>query len=111
MQISQIKQIANGWINLILNELELLPEDLKKEAEKRIEICHECPLRKDNRCDPEKEGEAVTTFFYKATGERRVQGINYKGCGCNLAAKTVCKDCQCPLGKWLEYDNRNNQDM
>lgn len=111
MQINQIKQIVSGWANLALDKLELLPEDLKKVSEERFTICDQCPLRDNNKCNPEIKGTAVQTFIYKATGEQRVQGIEYKGCGCQLHAKVLAPASQCPLGKWLEYDNRDNKDI
>tara|TARA_R110000868_G_scaffold14414_2_gene67056 strand:+ start:47452 stop:47787 length:336 start_codon:yes stop_codon:yes gene_type:complete len=111
MHINQIKQILNGWANLALDQLELLPEGLKKESENRFEICDKCPLRDNNRCDPNKTGQAVKTFLYIATAEQRIEGSEYKGCGCNLSAKVVAGNSQCPLGKWLEYDSRNNKDI
>ena len=111
MNLIQLNQIIEGWGNLALDNFNLLNDELKKVSEDRFLICDGCPLRDGNRCSTDKEGEALTTFTYKATGEQRVQGIKYKGCGCNLHAKVLCKDCQCPLGKWLEYDNRNSEDL
>lgn len=43
----------------------------------RLAICSQCPINIDEVCD-------------KASG----------GCGCNLEAKTACKNCKCPIGKW-----------
>lgn len=96
----KIKQILEGWSNLALDKLNLLDKETVELGEKRIVICNTCDMRVNNVCSTSKKGEVKETFIYKITGEERKKGNLYPGCSCNLFAKTICKDCQCPLNKW-----------
>lgn len=95
-----LNNILEGWANNIKNNFGLLSPELKSKGEKRLLICNNCPLRNNNTCSTSRTGEAVTTFLYRNEKTPRQKGVLYKGCGCNISAKTVCDNCQCPLGKW-----------
>jgi len=83
-----INQVIEGWTNLLKSKFGNLDSELFELSKKRIIICNSCQLFKNNVCDRnnmiphEKTGEMVC------------------GCGCILAAKTLCKECVCPAGKW-----------
>jgi hypothetical protein len=68
-----IKTIAEGWYNVIRDELGVLPENIKQLAEKRLTVCSSCPQRKANKCS---------------------------ACGCPLISKTKSVKATCPLSKW-----------
>jgi len=84
----QINQILEGWGNLIKDSLNILHPPIKAVAEIRLKHCDKCPIRKNNICDPNKTIENVIT-------KKLV-----KGCGCNIAAKTLSMKAQCPASKW-----------
>lgn len=110
MKLEQVTQIFNGWANLALDQFNLLDPEFKKVAEQRLLICNSCPLREGNKCDSSKQGIVKENFTYKSTGQIRVKGDTFNGCGCQLAAKTVCRECQCPGAYWLEYKEDDNRD-
>lgn len=83
----QISQILQGWANVAKDKLGLLDPALKQEAEKKLLICNECPMRTGNSCDPNKQIMHET------------KGVLVKGCGCNLTAK-ILSNSACPAGKW-----------
>lgn len=95
-----LKNIINGWANNIKNELGTLDSNIKERGEKILLICDSCDLRVGNKCSTLKKGKAVQDFFYKVENQQRKKEELYKGCGCNLSAKVLCDECQCPLGKW-----------
>lgn len=82
-----LKQIAEGWFNGFLDDLSILDEETKSIGEKRMNICSECPVRTEKRCDRDKS----TT---------NISGVQFNGCGCRIDKKTLCMDCQCPGGFW-----------
>lgn len=88
--VSKISEIINGWGNLVKAEFNLLPLDIMKMAERRLLICHECPIRNQTVCNPMAKARHIIT------------GKIIKGCGCVLAAKTLStdEDTVCPMGKW-----------
>ena len=96
--LSKIKEITSGWANLVLDRFEVLDEETKKEGLRRTSICDTCPMRVSNTCDPTKTGKAVLTFWYGK--EERHANQEYNGCGCNVLAKALSPNSQCPLGKW-----------
>jgi len=71
-QMMNPKHIAEGWFNLFKDKLGILPEALKKESERKLQICSLCPQRENNTC---------------------------KICSCTLTAK-VKSSSNCPLSKW-----------
>lgn len=96
--MSKLKEIKDGWINHFKDLLGNLDPEIKKEAEKRIAICEECPIRSNFICDPKKKGKAEKNLIYN--GVKRTKGLFYKGCGCPIKAKAKSPDSLCPLGKW-----------
>jgi hypothetical protein len=82
-----LKQIAEGWFNDFLKELNLLDENVKNLGESRMNICSSCPVRTGNRCDREKSHKSI-------------HGIKFSGCGCRIDKKTLCVTCSCPGGYW-----------
>ncbi len=83
-----LKEILDGWGNLVKDKLKLLQPSLKEMAKHRMLICNICELRSFAICNPTKSGINVIT------GEIR------KGCGCGLPAKTLSPSSKCPLDKW-----------
>lgn len=97
-----INDILEGWGNNVKNILGTLNPELKQKGEKRLLICNTCSLRDGNTCSKSRTGKAVINFLYKNEKTPRIKEQLYNGCGCNLSAKTVCNNCQCPLGKWKD---------
>lgn len=72
--MTKIEQIFYGWAMLSFKHLGYKPsKEQSLMAEKRLLICDECEFRTNNKC---------------------------KLCGCNLAAKTLVKNSECPKNKW-----------
>jgi len=86
--MSQIKEIIEGWANVIKDNFGIIDPITKSISTKRLKKCDGCDIREGNVCSPLKFGTNIIT-------ERRVSG-----CGCNIAAKTLSPSSQCPLGKW-----------
>lgn len=84
----QITQIIEGWGNLIKDKLGTLHPPVKAVAEIRLKICDECSIRKNNICD---STQTITNIITKKP---------VKGCGCNIAAKTLAMSAACPASKW-----------
>lgn len=84
----KISHILEGWGNLAKDKLNLLDEKTKKISQNRLLICNDCNLRVSNSCSPLHFGNHIKT------GELK------RGCGCNLSAKTLSLESECPLGKW-----------
>lgn len=68
----KLKQITEGYINLITDNPKIKPI-----AEKRSAICASCPINVNNFCNTE-----------------------LGGCGCYLSAKVASPNSKCPKGKW-----------
>lgn len=83
-----IKDILQGWGNLVKDQFNLLDEETKELSELRLYNCHFCQLRDGNMCSPSKKGQHIHS------------GQIVNGCGCNIAAKALAPSAQCPLGKW-----------
>ena len=86
--MGKIKEILDGWGNVIKDNFGYLNEETKQMAQIRLEQCHSCSIRSGNLCDPTKQIKHIVT-------EQMVWG-----CGCYLAAKTLSPDSECPAGKW-----------
>jgi hypothetical protein len=97
-----ISDILEGWANKIKDKFGLLEPELKIKSEKRLLICDTCPIRNNDTCSKKRTGEVVESFTYLVKKEDRVKGQIVKGCGCSLSAKSMCENCQCPLGKWIK---------
>jgi hypothetical protein len=86
--MSQIINILEGWGNVVRNHFDMLDSDTKSTSTSRLVHCDNCDLRTSNSCDTDKYG------YHVKTGKRTY------GCGCNIAAKTLARNSECPLGKW-----------
>ena len=86
--MSKLKEIFDGWGNLVKDKFGILNEEIKIMAQIRLEQCHICSMRSGNVCDPTKKIKHIVT-------EQMVSG-----CGCSLSAKTLSPDSECPAGKW-----------
>jgi hypothetical protein len=87
----KIKNILTGWANLTLQRFNLLPEGLKERAEDALMQCNSCTMRSGNTCDSSKQERHIETNEVVS------------GCGCNLSAKTLDPNSECPIGKWKKY--------
>jgi len=83
-----IKDILQGWGNLVKDQFNLLDQETKELSELRLYNCHYCHLRDGSTCSPGRVGKHIES------------GQLVNGCGCNIAAKTLAPDAKCPLGKW-----------
>lgn len=86
--MSKINEILEGWGNVMLDQFNAVDPVTKALAKKRMEICNECDMRVFNTCNPAKTG--INIINKKPT----------RGCGCNISAKTLSPQSQCPLSKW-----------
>lgn len=86
--MSKIIEIIEGWGNVIKDQFDAVDPVTKEVSKKRLLECNTCDIRVGNTCSPNKWGINILT-------EQRA-----KGCGCNIAAKTLSPSSQCPLGKW-----------
>ena len=72
--MTKIEQIFWGWAKYSFMTLGYKPKPEEWHlAEERLYICDDCEYRTVNKC---------------------------KICGCNLAAKTLVKEAECPRKKW-----------
>jgi hypothetical protein len=86
--LSQINEILTGWANLIKNGFNMLNDEYKELSASRLLICHTCDMRMGSICNPTKVSKHIVT------------GNLTRGCGCNIAAKSMGPKGKCPLGKW-----------
>lgn len=86
--MGQLKEILDGWGNVVKDKFGTLNEEIKIMAQIRLEQCNTCSNRNGNMCDPTRKIKHIVT-------EQMV-----RGCGCNLTAKTLSPDSECPAGKW-----------
>jgi hypothetical protein len=86
--MGQLNEILDGWGNLIKSNFGLLDEETRTLAESRLIHCNVCSIRSANTCDTNQTLLNVKT--------NKV----VKGCGCNIAAKTLSRASKCPADKW-----------
>ena len=88
-----LKNIANGFYNFILNK----EEELYKE---RIEICRKCKLFKNDKI----LGDVCNEKLYLNPDTDKISKIELpgygKGCGCVLEAKCRVRNARCSVNKW-----------
>lgn len=96
--LEKLNQIREGWFNHFRDLLGTLPEEIKIEGERRLNICYDCPMRTKFVCDPSKKGTVVRDFQYGSA--QRTTGQTVRGCGCAIEAKAKSTSSLCPLGKW-----------
>lgn len=77
MDLSTLKNIAAGYTNLLKDKANILPEDIKKLSDTRMEICRSCPSNQFNEID-----------------ER------CKLCKCYMPAATKAIGKECPDNHW-----------
>jgi hypothetical protein len=82
-----LKHIAEGWFNNFLSSINMLDEGMKNLGKSRASVCANCPVRTGNTCDSQKS-------------HRGKNGHKFNGCGCAIAAKVLCANCECPGGFW-----------
>ena len=86
--MAKIVDILDGWANLVKDRFNRLDKETKELSEERLNICDSCDIRLGSVCNPSKYGVNIQT------------GKLSRGCGCNIAAKTMVSASRCPLGKW-----------
>jgi hypothetical protein len=86
--MSQIREILEGWGNVIKDQFNAVDIVTKTISKKRLVECDPCSIRQGNTCSPQIYG------YHVITKERK------NGCGCNISAKTLSPTSECPLGKW-----------
>ncbi len=93
-----MNEIITGVKNHLLGELGVLDGKVKALAKSRLDICHTCDMRTEERCSSDKFGVNEKHQLYK--GKFREKGKYFRGCGCNIILKSKSPDSRCPLGKW-----------
>ena len=90
--MSKLKDIVEGYRNLIIPP-EKLKEVIDIVGEERMKICEECEWHSKNH-------------------KTKRPDVHCFKCKCNLAAKTVCLHCSCPLDvpKWKAINSKINND-
>ena len=87
--VTTVKQIFEGWKNNIIP-----PKDLKDEIERvsnhRMSICNNCEHHSKNHKTVRVDAHCTN-------------------CGCTLSAKTKCLSCKCPIDKWKEVLNEEEE--
>lgn len=85
-----IKSILKGWyLKLIGKHLNQIPYHELQQASIRKSFCDNCPLNTNGWCDTSKEAKDIN-------------GNIVNGCGCELEAKRLLKDQECPRLFWTE---------
>ena len=59
--MSQIKQILEGWGNVIKDQFNAVDPVTKAISKKRLQFCDDCSLRHGNTCSPQIYGYHVIT--------------------------------------------------
>jgi hypothetical protein len=93
--IRKLREIKDGWLNHWFDN-----KNVKELADKRAEICADCPLNVNNICSRNKQGIVKETFVYNE--QLRVKGSIQSGCGCPLSQKTKSPDSKCPINAWID---------
>lgn len=78
ISIIQLKQIWEGWTNLLFKFKNRKINRIKK---KRLQICRDCKMN-------------------SIYGNSKRLDEHCTLCGCNIAAKISCLSCECPMTKW-----------
>lgn len=83
-----IGQILQGWGRLLFKDFYQLDAEVQTRAINRIKVCDSCEIRQGSTCNSNTIGKHTKT------------GQLVRGCGCNLRAKVLASNSQCPFGKW-----------
>jgi|TARA_B110000977_G_C10923609_1_gene434140 hypothetical protein len=86
--MSKIREIIEGWANVVKDQFDAVDPQTKELSKKRLLSCDICNIRQGNNCSPYIFG------YHEVTGHR------VSGCGCNISAKSLSRNSECPLGKW-----------
>ena len=78
--MSKIADIAKGWTYSAFSVFNLLPDNIQKLSDERMEEC--------NKCD-------MNTANIKNAG-----GVRCISCNCPLPQKTFLQNQKCPFDKW-----------
>lgn len=90
------KAIAKGWWNKIIGKMfNTIPYYVRQQEVIRKSYCDNCPLNTNGWCDTSKEAEDIN-------------GNIVNGCGCQLEAKRLTPDQECPRLLWLEMLTEND---
>lgn len=90
------KSIVKGWYNkLIAKRFNTIPYYEIQQSVIRKSYCNNCPLNTNGWCDTSKEAEDIN-------------GIIVNGCGCELEAKQLTNNQECPRLLWLQMLNEND---
>ena len=88
--------IVKGWYyKLIAKKLNLIPYDQLQQSIIRKSHCQGCPLNNNNWCDSSREALDIN-------------GKLVNGCGCELDAKTLTSNQECPRLLWTEMLNQKD---
>ena len=85
--MSKIREIIEGWANVVKDQFDAVDPQTKELSKKRLLSCDICNIRQGNNCSPHIFG------YHEVTGYR------VSGCGCNISAKSLSRNSECPLGK------------
>lgn len=97
-----ITNIITGWAKVLLDQLDLLnPEEKKNSVEKLVHCHNNCPMLRGGFCSKRVKAKVVVDFMYDNGSKKtiRKEGDYVKGCGCAVVAKSLTKE-QCPRGCW-----------
>lgn len=89
----KVKNIINGWGNLLRSKTIGVKDHIQAQADQRLAICKSCNLYNGTTCSTKKANHVVT-------GEELV------GCGCPISAKVMSQHDTCPIGKWQQMLNK-----
>lgn len=84
--MSKAKDIINGWTNYLIGEDKVVLE----EANRRADICSECP----------KATHGLHTAVLPDFAIKKIQGYYCGECLCPLSPAVRSENYQCPLNKW-----------
>ena len=109
--IKNLPNVTEGYINALKAEFDLLDENTKQIADKRLEICLECPFNSDN---------AINIGY---ENKDKVKTLHCSSCGCFIKKKIFSMDSNCGLENFminpqdenvkhiLEYYKTNNESI
>lgn len=92
-KITQLGQIRDGYVNLVLDTMGELPPAEKELYQARAAICDDCPVRTGNTCSKSR------------SIQHHITGDYVTGCGCGLDAAVKAPTKECPAGKWGRVDH------
>jgi hypothetical protein len=87
------EDVINGWVNDAKFEKGTLDEPFMDEIIRRRAICNECPMNSKFHPPTEREDEFCTC------------------CGCPIAKKTACFECNCGIQEHNEKFPEDRQEL